>query len=234
MQPAPPPPLAAVEPPGVLEHALAPATRPDPCVQEPLHIATDLAIGATATASTTAEGYPPGNAIDGNADTRWSTGHGMQPGDWFQVDLGASRTFDQVVLDTSGSPGDFVRQYQVFVSADGVDWGSPIATGPGGTVTRILVPPVTSRYVRIVNQGSSGSWWSIHELNILAPDASTDATSDGTVLRQTATLFDGTALDVAYNPGTSAASFAVLWGDTSYTYQLPGGAAVVFTTRPAS
>jgi O-glycosyl hydrolase len=190
--------------------------------------------GWTVSASASSSDDPPGNAIDGNADTRWSTGHGMQPGDWFQVDLGASRTFDQLVLDTSGSPGDFVRQYQVFVSADGVDWGSPIATGPGGTVTRILVPPVTSRYVRIVNQGSSGSWWSIHELNILAPDASTDATSDGIVLRQTATLFDGTALDVAYNPGTSAASFAVLWGDTSYTYRLPGGAAVVFTTRPAS
>jgi hypothetical protein len=159
----------------------------------------------------------------------------MQPGDTFQVDLGARQTFNQIVLDTTGSSGDFVRQYQVFVSDDGTNWGQPIATGPGSTVTKILVPQVTARYVRIVNEGSAGSWWSIHELNVLAPGgpASVAAPSDTGVQRKTGVLPDGTQLLVAYNSGRSVATFDVPWGAVTNAYLLPAGAAAIFTTRPA-
>lgn len=82
----------------------------------------------------------------------------MQPGDWFQLDLGSTQTFDQVVLDTGASSGDFARQYEVYTSDDGTDWGEPIATGSGSTVPRILLPTTTARYIRVVNEVSSGSW----------------------------------------------------------------------------
>ncbi|MEN3306873.1 MAG: glucosylceramidase [Micromonosporaceae bacterium] len=191
--------------------------------------------GWAVTASASSPGEPPGNAIDGDPATRWSTGHGMQPGDWFQVDLGSRQTFDRVVLDTSGSAGDFVRQYQIQVSDDGASWSAPIAAGPGTTVTSILVPPVTARFVRVVNGGGSGSWWSIHELRVLAPGAATGtaANSPGGVQRRSAQLPDGTRLLVAYNSGRQAATFGVAWGDTTYTYRLPAGAAAIFTTRQA-
>ena len=173
------------------------------------------------------------NAIDGDPATRWSTGYGMQPGDTFQIDLGSQQTFNQIVLDTSGSPGDFVRQYQVSVSDDGVNWSQPMATGPGSTVIRILFPQVSGRFIKIVNQGSAGSWWSIHELNVLAPGgpAGTPPPSDSGVQRETAVLPDGTQLLVAYNSGRSVATFDLPWADTTNTYRLPAGAAAIFTTR---
>jgi glucosylceramidase len=180
-------------------------------------------------------GEPASNAIDGDPATRWSTGHGMRPGDTFQIDLGSRQTFNQIVLDTTASPGDFPRQYQVYVSDDGTNWGQPIATGPGATVTRILFPQVTGRFIRLVNEGSAGSWWSIHELNVLAPGgpAGGGGGSDRGVQRKTATLPDGTQLLVAYNSGHSVATFDLPWGDSINTYRLPAGAAAIFTTRPA-
>src|SRR5690606_33777957 len=121
-----------------------------------------------------------GNAIDGDPATRWSTGAGMQPGDWFQVDLGEVTSFSEISLDTSGSPGDFARGYEVYVSDDGESWGEPIARGGGRTQLRVLLPAVEARYIKIVNTGSSGSWWSIHELNVYTSGAPESAAGSST------------------------------------------------------
>ncbi|WP_328777982.1 discoidin domain-containing protein [Streptomyces canus] len=191
--------------------------------------------GWQASASASSSDDPPSKAIDGDATTRWSLGHGMQPGDWFQVDLGSSQTFDQLVLDTSASSGDFVRQYEVYASDDGTSWGKPIATGPGSTVSRILLPTTTARYIRVANRASSGSWWSIHDVSVFASDGKTTsnpATSAG-LQRKNATLPDGTKLQVTYNSGSGAATFDVPWGGTTYSYRLPAGAAAILTTRAA-
>jgi glucosylceramidase len=191
--------------------------------------------GWQATASSSSSDDPPAKAIDGDASTRWSLGHGMQPGDWFQLDLGSTQTFDQLVVDTTASSGDFVRQYEVYTSDDGTTWGKPIAAGPGSTVTRILLPKSAARYIRVVNKASSGSWWSIHDVSVFAPDGkATSSTGKSSGLqRRSATLPDGTRLQVAYNSGTSAAVFDIPWGSTTYTYRLPAGAAAIFTTRSA-
>ncbi|MGW0226741.1 discoidin domain-containing protein [Actinopolymorpha singaporensis] len=192
----------------------------------------------TATASASSPDDPPRQAIDGDPATRWSTGHGMTPGDWFQVDLGASTTFDELHLDTSASPGDFARGYEVYVSEDGKSWGEPVARGGGATQLRVLFPPVTGRYVRIVNTGSSGSWWSIHEADVLAATGSGSGPGSGgeqppaanaDLLRRTATTPDGTALEVYYNAGDQAATFDVTWADTTYRYRVPAGASATFT-----
>ncbi|MEV6107523.1 discoidin domain-containing protein [Streptomyces sp. NPDC051940] len=191
--------------------------------------------GWTVSASASSADDPVGNAVDGDPATRWSTGAGMQPGDWFQLDLGSSRTFDRLVLDTTASPQDFSKQYEVFVSDDGTNWGGPVATGPGDTVNEILLPQVTGRYVRVVNQSSAGNWWSIHEVNVLAPAGPADSVPDpsGDVQRKTAQLPDGTQLLVVYNPGRTAAVFDMPLGGTTYAYRLPAGASAVFTTRAA-
>ncbi|WP_406395312.1 discoidin domain-containing protein [Streptomyces sp. NBC_00882] len=189
--------------------------------------------GCQASASASSSDDPPSKAIDDDANTRWSLGHGMQPGDWFQVDLGSTQTFDQLVLDTSASSGDFVRQYEVYASDDDTSWGKPIATGPGSTVSRILLPTTTARYIRVVNKASSGSWWSIHDVSVFASDGkstSSPGTSAG-LQRKNATLPDGTKLQVTYNSGSGAATFDVPWGGTTYSYRLPGGAAAIITTH---
>jgi glucosylceramidase len=143
-----------------------------------------------ASASASSSDDPPAKAIDGDATTRWSSGHGMQPGDSFQLDLGSTQTFNQLVLDTSASSGDFARQYEVYTSDDGTTWGKPMATGPGSAVTRILLPTTTARYIRVVNKSDSGSWWSIHDLSVLAPDGKVTSNADVTkgVQRKSAQL----------------------------------------------
>jgi hypothetical protein len=87
----------------------------------------------------------------------------------------------------------------------------------------------------VVNKGSSGSWWSIHDLSVLAPDgkaASRAGTDDG-IQRKNAALPDGTRLTAVYNSGSGTATFDVPWGGTTYSYRLPAGAAAIFTTRSA-
>ncbi|MGW0842760.1 hypothetical protein ACWD26_21885 [Streptomyces sp. NPDC002787] len=111
----------------------------------------------------------------------------------------------------------------------------PVATGPGSTVTRIQLPTTTARYIRVINKASSGSWWSVHDVSVLASDGkSPEGTGTSTGLqRKNATLTDGTRLQVAYNSGSKAATFDVPWGGTTYSYRLPAGAAAILTTRPA-
>ena len=123
--------------------------------------------GWTATGSSTGAGETPANALDSNAATRWSTGAAQVNGQWFRVDMLSARTFNSITLDAGTSSGDYPRGYQVFVSNDGTNWGNAIATGTG-TTQLITVPfaSQTARYLRIVQTGSSGSWWSIHELNV--------------------------------------------------------------------
>lgn len=204
----------------------------------------------TASAVASSPDDPPARAIDDDPATRWSSGRGMAPGDWFQVDLGTARSFEEIRLDTTGSPGDFARGYEVYVSDDGRSWGRPIARGGGRTQLRVVFPTVTARYVRIVDTGASGSWWSIHDLSILGTgDPARGAPGEPAVAarepfatptvtqplepglqRQRATMPDGTKLEVVYNPGPDAATFEVGWAGSTYRYRLPAGAVAAFTS----
>jgi beta-glucosidase len=120
--------------------------------------------GWTAT-STPSSGDVPANLFDGNAATRWSTGTPMANGQTLTVDMAAPRSISRIVMDSAGSASDFARGYQVFTSTDGVNFGTPVATGTGtAAVVTVSFPARTARYVRIVQTGSSTFWWSIAEL----------------------------------------------------------------------
>ena len=118
--------------------------------------------------SSTTGSDAPANALDGNLATRWSTGTSQVPGQWFQVDMGVPATFNKLVLNCVNSPSDYPRGYQVNVSADGVSWGSPVATGTGtSSITTITFVPQAARFIRVTQTGSvSGLFWSIHEFNV--------------------------------------------------------------------
>jgi hypothetical protein len=121
-----------------------------------------------ASASVSSSGDPPGNAIDGNINTRWSTGTPQVNGQWFQVDMASTNTMYRLVLDAAASSSDYPRGYQVNLSNDGITWGSPVATGAGSSaLTTISFPTNTARYIRVTQTGSVGGlWWSIHEFNV--------------------------------------------------------------------
>ena len=123
--------------------------------------------GWVASASSTESGGSPARAIDGDITTRWSTGASQANGQWFQVDMGATNTFYQIVLDAGSSSGDYPRGYRVNVSNDGSNWGSAVATGTGSSqVTTILFATNSARFIRVTQTGSTSGWWSIHEFNV--------------------------------------------------------------------
>jgi HEAT repeat protein len=110
-----------------------------------------------------------GRALDRDLSTRWDTGRGMKPGDWFVLDIGAESTIKGLTLDTRNSSNDYPRGYEVYVSFDGGSWGKPVITGEGNNpLTKITFDrPVRTRFIKIVQTDSSDSWyWSIHELSL--------------------------------------------------------------------
>ncbi len=112
------------------------------------------------------------NAIDGDSGTRWTTWRQTQrSGQTFTVDFNETLTFDRIVLDSSNSPNDQPRGYEIHVSSNGSSWGSSVASGAGDSdgVTTIDFADQNARFVRITQTGSASfNWWSIHELTIFA------------------------------------------------------------------
>ncbi|HEY2082845.1 MAG TPA: discoidin domain-containing protein, partial [Verrucomicrobiae bacterium] len=125
--------------------------------------------------SSTGGSDDPGNALDGNLVTRWSTGGSQAPGQWFQADMGSVNVFSKIVLNYINSANDYPRGYQVTVSNDGINWSSPIASGVGSSsTTTITFATQAARYIRITQTGStSGTYWSIDEFNVFGTSPST-------------------------------------------------------------
>jgi glucosylceramidase len=104
--------------------------------------------------------------VDDDATTRWSTGAAQQPGQTLTVDLGRSRTFRRVVLDTGADTGDYPRGYALSTSRDGTHWSDPVTGAGGGQLTVIDVGATRARFVRVVQTGSAPQWWSVADLRL--------------------------------------------------------------------
>lgn len=123
--------------------------------------------GWTAKASDASQWDAPGNMLDGNADTRYSSGTGQYDGLWIQVDMGQAQTFDKIVLDVGGSVSDYARSADVYISADGTDWSKVSSVADGQRVHLVSFPTQTARYIKVVNTDNvARSWWSIAEFNV--------------------------------------------------------------------
>ncbi len=108
-----------------------------------------------------------GRAIDRTISTRWDTAQTQRPGQWFRLDMLSVRSFNRITLNQGSSVNDWPRGYEIHVSNDGVNWGNPVASGAGaaGLIT-IDFPTQSARYIRITQTGSTGPYWSIHELEV--------------------------------------------------------------------
>jgi hypothetical protein len=167
--------------------------------------------GWVASASSTENGGSAANTLDGSLTTRWSTGVSQTIGQWFQVDMGSNESVSQIVLATPNSNNDYPSGYQVNVSTDGVNWGSPVTSGTGtqgvGSMT-ISFAAQTARYIRIsiTQNGSTGNWWSIDEITVY-----------GSV------IIPAIPSGLTAGPGASAGQITLGWtasmGATSYTIQ---------------
>jgi hypothetical protein len=119
-------------------------------------------------------------AFDRDPQTRWDTGASQQVGQWFQVDLGETRSVSHVTMDTTASSGDYPRKYELSTSTDEKEW-IVAAKGGGATFTDItFATPSVCRYIRItIPDGAdlSGGFWSIHEFRAYGPSDSTLVTT---------------------------------------------------------
>ena len=108
--------------------------------------------------------------IDNNPATRWDTKIQQAPGMWLQIDLPAPTALVGIELECAASANDSPTHFEAQSSSDGKTWKS-IAKGQGTPgFTSINFPPVTSQHLRILQKGTKpGKYWSIHELNLLAP-----------------------------------------------------------------
>ena len=121
--------------------------------------------GWTATAS--ANNGTARNGIDGSANTRWDTQGAQVAGQWYMVDMKTTNTFNEIILDVAGSPSDSPAGYKLYVSNDGITWGSAVASGSGTDgMTTIPIATTTARYFKIEQTGTKGNYWSIHELYV--------------------------------------------------------------------
>ena len=103
------------------------------------------------------------NMIDGNLTTRYSSGAGQAAGQWVEVDMGQQQTFNKVVLDSGSNVTDYARSADVYVSSDGSTWTKVASIGTGSPVEVASFEAQTARYIKVVNTGSAGNWWSIAE-----------------------------------------------------------------------
>jgi len=102
--------------------------------------------------------------LDGDGDTRWSSRGGPA---WLVVDMQQAQRFSRVVLEALPARADYPRDYEVFVSQDGHDWGVPTARGAGtDTVTIISFAEQKARYLEVTRTDAGKQPWSLHEFRV--------------------------------------------------------------------
>lgn len=105
----------------------------------------NLAYGKPATASSVETiSFPAKNAVDGNPDTRWSSG--FSDPQWIQVDLGDSYHINRVVLNWEASYG---VAYKIQISINGSDWTTVYSTTNGDGGIDDLSISGSGRYIRM-------------------------------------------------------------------------------------
>lgn len=133
-----PPPPTTTPPP--------PTTAPPPAPSR-VSATDDLAAGKLASASSSEASFlGPAKAVDRDSTTRWSSA--FVDGQWWKVDLGASRSISRVSINWEAA---YAYQYRIETSVDGAKFvtAATVAnSSPGWQDTTFAAR--TARYVRIV------------------------------------------------------------------------------------
>ncbi len=121
--------------------------------------------------------FPATAAFDGNPatiwHTRWTSNVTAPPHD-LQINMGIARNLNgfrylpRQDLYTVGNIG----QYEFYVSMDGINWGTPVASGTfasGSTEKEILFSAKRGQFIRLraLSENSGGNFTSVAELRVL-------------------------------------------------------------------
>jgi hypothetical protein len=163
--------------------------------------ATLLSQGKPTTASSIENGNLTASAAtDGNTGTRWSSA--FQDPQWIQVDLGATTSIGQVVLNWETAYG---KAFQIQTSTDAATWTTIYSTSTGTGGTQTLTVTGTGRYVRMYGTARGTGWgYSLFEFQVYGPGPTTTPTATATATpTATASTGNGTV--------SSAKKGAALW-----------------------
>ncbi|MEV4534686.1 discoidin domain-containing protein [Asanoa sp. NPDC049518] len=126
----------------------------------------NLALGKTASASSTNGGFGAGNLNDGNAGSYWESSGALPQ--WAQIDLGASTSIDQVVLKLPSGWGARNQTVTLQGSTNGTSFstlaGAQSYAFNGNPVT-ITFAATSTRYVRASISANTG--WGAAQLSEL-------------------------------------------------------------------
>ena len=124
---------------------------------------TLLSQGHTATASSVENAsFPAASAVDGNTGTRWSSQ--FSDPQWLAVDLGATHTINQVVLNWETA---YATGYQIQTSTDGTNWTTVYSTTTGTGGVQTVPVSGSGRYVRMYGTARSTQWgYSLWEFQV--------------------------------------------------------------------
>jgi hypothetical protein len=92
------------------------------------------------------------------------------PGMYYGLDLGAVHTLSRIVWDDSPATGDVPVGLEIQTSSDGVTYTTvlsiPSTTSltDAGVLTIPLNPPLTTRYLKMIDTGTAGTYMSLYEL----------------------------------------------------------------------
>jgi hypothetical protein len=103
------------------------------------------------------------NAIDGKANTRWSSIF-AEP-QWLILDLGEEFNIDKLIISWESA---FASSYKIGVSVDRTSWKEVFSTvsGRGGTET-VTFPLTRARYIKIDLSQKNGDWgFSVWEISV--------------------------------------------------------------------
>ena len=144
--------------------------------------ATLLSQGKTATASSVENAsFPASAAVDGNTGTRWSSA--FSDPQWLEVDLGATASVSQVVLQWETA---YATAFQIQTSADGTNWTTIYSTTTGTGGTQTLNVTGTGRYVRMYGTARATQYgYSLWEFQVYgtAGSGSSCSTTDAALNR---------------------------------------------------
>ena len=117
------------------------------------------------------------NGFDGNTGTIWHTqwvNAAPPPPHEIQINLGSSANLNGFVYvpRQDSSPNGRIGQYEFYVSTDGVNWGSPVATGTfanDATNKQVSFASKTGQYVRLraLSEVNGLPYTSMAELQVL-------------------------------------------------------------------
>lgn len=109
---------------------------------------------------------PPSNAIDGNLNTRFSTGRAQHDSQGFFVNWNGDVTIGRIRMEVGPSTNDYPRTCGIWVKDTAGNVTSVACVPDANGNVDAAFTPVPASTIEVWQWGTASSWWSIAEFNV--------------------------------------------------------------------